>query len=177
MSRTAQLLAGCTVVAALGLFPSVRANAAPSNGGVLATFEGRTINLAQSWGAATACTSDGVTTQCFRSVEEMDTSVASAVTTGSVVALATCTTALRLYSGTSYSGTVLQLSSRLSTINLSTYGFDNITSSYQVGACGSTFYDGASGVAPTYPGPTGANAASASMLTGWDNRVSSVYIA
>jgi hypothetical protein len=62
-------------------------------------------------------------------------------------------------------------------INLSTYGFDNITSSYQVGACGSTFYDGASGVAPTYPGPTGANAASATMLTSWDNRVSSVYIA
>ena len=72
MTRTARLLAGCTLIAAVGLFPTMQANAAPSNGGVLATFEGRTINLAQSWGAATACTSDGVTTQCFRSVAEMD---------------------------------------------------------------------------------------------------------
>jgi hypothetical protein len=177
MTRTARLLAGCTLIAAVGLFPTMQANAAPSNGGVLATFEGRTINLAQSWGAATACTSDGVTTQCFRSVAEMDQVLDSVASSASISPLAMCTTSLRLYSGISYSGTVLQLSSRGTAINLSTYGFDNMTSSYQVGACGSTFYDGANRVAPTYPGPTGANAASSSMLTGWDNRVSSVYIA
>jgi hypothetical protein len=69
------------------------------------------------------------------------------------------------------------LTSRGAYINLSTYGFDNDTSSYKVGACASYFYDGAGGGTPLYPGTTTANSSATSMLTGWDNRVSSVYIA
>ena len=61
-------------------------------------------------------------------------------------------------------------------LNLSTYGFDNDTSSYRVGACASTFWAGASGSGSVYPGPTGANASASSMLSGWNNVVSSVYI-
>ena len=38
------------------------------------------------------------------------------------------------------------------------------------------FYDGASGGTPLYPGTTTANSSATSMLAGWDNRVSSVYI-
>jgi hypothetical protein len=53
---------------------------------------------------------------------------------------------------------------------------DNVTSSYVVGACAATFYDGAGGGAPVYPGGTGAFASSSVMTSGWDNRVSSVYI-
>ena len=41
--------------------------------------------------------------------------------------LASCSTSLRLYSGTSYTGQVLYLSTRSLWLNLSAYGFDNLT--------------------------------------------------
>lgn len=60
-------------------------------------------------------------------------------------------------------------------IGLSGYGFDNVTSSYQVGGCAATFYDTAGGTG-TYPGSTGAGASASSMVSGWDNRISSIRI-
>lgn len=71
---------------------------------------------------------------------------------------------------------MLSLSTRYTAINLAPYGFDNVTSSYKVGACRSGFYDGSSGGGSIYPGSTGAGAQAASMASGWDNRVSSVVI-
>lgn len=155
--------------------------AADAGRGVVASFEGGWINLAQGWGEATACTSDGVNTRCFRTEAEMDATSSpvvglSALSSG-IVPLLACASSLKLYRSTSFTGAVLQLTSRGTYANLSTYGFDNDTSSYQVGACTSYFYDGATGGAPLYPGATTANSSATSMLTGWDNRVSSVYIA
>lgn len=156
------------------------AAAADTGRGVIASFEGGWINLAEGWGEATACTSDGVTTQCYRTEAEMNAANQSAdsATAGvGIVPLLACASTLSLYRSTSFAGAVLQLTSRGAYINLSTYGFDNDTSSYKVGACTSYFYDGASGGTPLYPGTTTANSSATSMLTGWDNRVSSVYIA
>lgn len=144
--------------------------------GVLATFEGQVIDLSVSWGKARACTSDGITTQCFRTEAEMDRAAGASTPTGSVGTMAACSSYLRLYRSTSYGGAVLQLATQYTFINLSLYGFDNDTSSYRVGACPAYFYDGANGGTPLYPGATGANSSAATMLTGWDNRVSSVYI-
>lgn len=144
-------------------------------GGVVAWFEGRWINLADGWSEAAACTSDGRNTVCYRTEAEMDQTSRSAAR--SVVPFASCSSSLRLYRSTSYGGAVLQLTTRGVYINLASYGFDNDTSSYRVGACTSYFYDGASGSGSLYPGATGAGAAAASMLAGWDNRISSVYIA
>ena len=89
---------------------------------------------------------------------------------------AACSSSVRLYSGTSYSGSVLWLSTQFSFLNLSNYGFNNVTSSYRIGACDAVFYDLNNGGAPQYGGATWAGASSASMLAGWDNRVSSVFI-
>ena len=164
------------------------AGAAPASAAVsktdpsIASFEGGYLNLRNGWGQATACTSDGVTTECFRTEKELDqylTQVASpngSQSLGDVGIQSVCSTTLRLYSGTSFGGSVLSLSTRLTFLNLSAFSFDNVTSSYRVGACSSTFYDGATGGAPTYPGNTSAGASATSMLAGWDNRVSSVFI-
>lgn len=155
--------------------------AADTGRGVIASFEGGWINLAEGWGEATACTSDGVTAECYRTEAEMNAashpSVGATARSVGIVPLLACASSLKLYRSTSFTGAVLQLTSRGAYINLSTYGFDNDTSSYKVGACTSYFYDGASGGTPLYPGTTTANSSATSMLTGWDNRVSSVYIA
>jgi hypothetical protein len=177
--RGIRLLIACALVTIIGWPGTTGAAGAPR--GVLASFEGSWINLAEGWGEATACTTDGITTQCYRTEAEMDAnssqpvSVASLGTT--IVPLVACSSSLKLYRSTSFGGSVLQLTSRGTYTNLSLYGFDNDTSSYQVGACTAYFYDGANGGTPLYPGTTTANSSATSMLTGWDNRVSSVYIA
>jgi hypothetical protein len=156
--------------------------AAAANGGAsIATFEGRQIDLRKGWGNATACTSDGVFTTCFRTEAQLDqylgeSSVAARSALDGFGIESVCSTALKLYTGASFGGSVLSLSTRSTIINLSTFGFDNQTSSYQVGACNATFYDGANAGTPIYPGSTVAGASTTSMVSGWDNRVSSVII-
>jgi hypothetical protein len=171
-----------TIVSAVALMmTAVVGSAAPHVSaadpeGVLASFEGTTINLQDGWGAARACTSDGVVTTCYRSEAALDRATAVAAQSIEMTPLAACASSLRLYRSTSYGGSVLQLTARGTFINLSSFGFSNDTSSYRVGACSASFYDGSSGGAPTYPGSTSANASATSMVTGWDNRVSSIYI-
>ena len=158
------------------LFRSTATAARAESTGALATFEGQVIDLSVSWGKARACTSDGITTQCFRTEAEMDRVTRNSTSAGGVGTMAACSSYLRLYRSTSYGGAVLQLATLYTVINLSLYGFDNDTSSYRVGSCNAYFYDGANAGTPLYPGATGANSSAATMLTGWDNRVSSVYI-
>jgi hypothetical protein len=177
--RGVRVLVSLAFVACVS-WPGVTA-ASDTGHGVIASFEGGWINLAEGWGEATACTSDGITTACYRTEAEMNAAsnpvVGATARSLAIVPLLTCASSLKLYRSTSFTGAVLQLTSRGVYTNLSTYGFDNDTSSYQVGACTSYFYDGASGGTPLYPGTTTANSSATSMLTGWDNRVSSVYIA
>lgn len=180
---------------ALALSPATPAGAVGDSGGqvprpagaesaAFASFNGTTIDLRVTWGTATACHTDGRTTQCYRSEREMDTALGVAGTpTGSAglvrgpaAALAACSSSVRLYSGTSYTGSVLSFTTRFTFINLSTYGYDNVTSSYKVGACSSSFYDGVAGTGSVYPGNTSANVQYPSMVTGWNDRVSSIYI-
>ena|SRR5258706_10809239 len=159
-----------------------RVDAIPLKGGPsIATFEGTLIDLRDGWGEARACTSDGATTACFRTERELDDylgvvdEIAQSIP-GGLSIQAICSSALRLYSGTSFGGSVLSLSTRGILFNLSNWGFDNVTSSYKVGACNSTFYDGANAGAPIYPGSTTAGTWASTMVAGWDNRVSSVIV-
>ena len=140
----------------------------------LADFEGSFIDLSKDWGEAKACWSDGRTTECFRTESQMDSQINQRFTLKAAVA--TCATSVKLYSNTSYGGSVLSLVTRTVPINLSAYGFDNLTSSYVIGSCNALFYDYANNVSPTYPGSTTANSSASSMSTGWDNRVSSIRI-
>jgi hypothetical protein len=167
---------------AVFLAPAQTVGAAPISGASIARFEGVTIDLRNGWGEATACASDGITTNCFRTESALDkylstTAAASQpIALGAVSIQSTCATALRLYSGAGFSGSILALTTRQAVLNLSTWAFSNVTSSYSVGACYSTLYDGANAVTPIYPGNTSAGASASSMVAGWDNRVSSVYI-
>lgn len=163
--------------------------------GVDAAFGSERLNLADGWGEARACVEVGGDVTCYASEAAMDaahpelSTLASLPVTGEThnavtspvaaigyVARVNCSTQLRLYSSTSYGGNVLTLTSRGIVHNLSVYGFDNVTSSYKVGACPSTFWSGANGSGSTYPGATGANASASTMGGGWDNTLSSVRV-
>lgn len=155
-----------------------------------AIFEQSELDLSESWDDADACIEFDDRTECFRTEEELfaaypeyaeggpnDQSFgASAVGGGEITPMATCSSSLRLYRLIGFTGGTLVLTTRAVVFNLSSYGFDNDTSSYQVGACSSTFWAGASGSGSVYPGATGANASASTMLSGWNNTVSSVYI-
>jgi hypothetical protein len=154
-----------------------------------AIFEQGELDLGESWGDATACIEFDDRTECFRTEDELvaaypeygstggaGESTSAAAPIGDFTTTSVCSTSLRLYRLTGFTGGTLVLTTRAVVLNLSTYGFDNDTSSYRVGACASTFWAGASGSGSVYPGPTGANASASSMLSGWNNVVSSVYI-
>lgn len=141
-----------------------------------AWFEDHWIDLTVSWEQATACDVQPDLTICYRTEAAMNIELAAARTATPFTTLAACSTSLRLYDGTTYTGTVLNLSTRATVLNLSVYGFDNLTSSYKVGGCDSDFYSAVNLGGSLYPGSTGAGSQAPSMLSGWNNVVSSVYI-
>lgn len=151
----------------------------------LATYEGRTIDLRNGWGSATACLVSSTGTTCFDSEKELDAQLVSmapvldaAAVSGfrSAAAAVSCGSSVRLYSGISYTGSVLAIIDRYTVINLASLGYSNVTTSFKVGACAATMWDGTTGSGAVYPGSTSAGAVAASMATGWNDRVSSVYL-
>jgi hypothetical protein len=145
-----------------------------------ATYDGHILDLRRGWGTAMACHVDAAAkTRCFATEAEMDAFIdAGEPTKGAAIrssARAFCGSTLRLYDAISYGVPVLSLNLRGAYIDLATLGFDNATTSYKVGACSSTFWDGVGGGA-VYAGNTSANAQSPNMVTGWNNVISSVYI-
>lgn len=147
-----------------------------------ALFEEQLIDLSEGWGEAQACVVwDGDhLVECFRTeaelVERVVTS-ARAEQAEPVGASSTCSSSLKLYDGPSYPGAALYLYQRTTWINLSDYGWANRTSSFKVGACLSYLADFVNGGGDWYPtSHTQAYDQSSSMISGWDNRVSSVYI-
>lgn len=116
--------------------------------------------------------------ECFGSEKKLDQRVAALWREdprGRSI-LARCPTGLRPYDLSGYSGTVLVILDRSLWTNLSSYGFDNRTSSYKVGACSSYFAEKSSGGGGWYPtSATQAWNPASSMQSGWNNRVSSVY--
>lgn len=142
-------------------------------GSIVASFEGGWISLADGWGEANACLADDDGTRCYRSAAEMEQ--AEHLPTQQRALLATCGGPLYLHTGANSSGDTLAINTRGLTLSLGPYGFNNVTSSYQIGPCSARFYDTTTG-GTTYPGSTNAGASAASMVSGWDNRVGSVYI-
>ncbi len=163
------------------------ASAAPGDAaGVVAVFEGNKLDLAQSWGEAEACfvwQEQGVE-QCFRTEAEMDETIARLdAVAGSIeprnrdVLASTCSGYLRLYDATSYGSPVLYLRDQYRWLNLANYGFNQKVSSFKVGPCAADFADYANGGGSWYPWyMTEAYDQSSTMISGWDNDVSSVYI-
>ncbi len=176
------LLAACAITPALTT-STVHAASNPS----LAHFEGRILDLRVSWEEATACSTDGANTFCFRTEAEMDAFVAKTTginpsvrvgisVLGVNLSLLVCSPSVKVWQGASFTGTPTLAMVNHGFYNLSSYGFDNITSSYKnFGTCDSTFYD-TTGGSTAYPGYTGPGASASSMSVGWDNRVGSIDI-
>lgn len=152
--------------------------------GQIAFFEGSQINLSAGWGDAQACLiwEDRGITECFRTEGELQARLATleqatAGPDGMETVTSSCSSATALYDGIAYGGSVLYLMDRNRWIDLSLLSFSNRTSSFKIGACAAIFADYNSGGGDWYPTSlTGAHASSWSMLAGWDNRVSSVYL-
>lgn len=151
--------------------------------GQLAEYNGRVIDMSQGWGGAGACHVADSGAWCFDSETEMDEWLArtesprSAVPAESAMSGGSCGGLLRLYDWTSYGGASLNLSLRSEWLDLADYGFDQRTSSFKIGPCSATFADwtgGGGGIYPTHL--TQAHDQSTSMISGWNNDVSSVYI-
>ncbi len=184
------LMALLVAISAISSTPGGLAEGLSRTDGATAVFEGEVINLAAGWGEANACLiwQDVGVSECFRTEREMDDRIAELETRGAASASAiggggvvtaglTCSGYLRLYDGTWYGSPVLYLRDRFQWLNLSVYGFNQKTSSYKVGPCYSYFADYANGGGAWYPTYlTEAYDLSPTMISGWNNDVSSVYI-
>jgi hypothetical protein len=157
------------------------ADGAPGNPDA-ALYDGGTLDLSESWAGAGACVELATSTECFDTEAELLAAhpelqmftMPNKAGLGVVALVADCSSSLRLYDGSSYTGTVLYLTTRQLVLNLSSYGFDNVTSSFKVGACATSFYSLANAGGGTFS--RAAFSQSASMPSGFNNVVSSVYI-
>jgi hypothetical protein len=192
-TRSAAALAAVVALASVAT-PAVAEGRNGGDGGAAgatAVFEGRLIDLSADWEGAQVClVAAGVldTAECYATEAEaaerftalgLDADSAAAIDGGGPMALAGsyCSSYLKLYDGTWYSGQSLWLSGRWSWYNLSVYGFDQKTSSFQVGACAAYFADFVNGGGAWYPtNLTQAYDVGPAMNTGWNDDVSSVYL-
>jgi hypothetical protein len=87
-----------------------------------------------------------------------------------------CSTPLKLRDGPNQTGTTVSVSARGLWVNLSTVGFDNRTSSFTVGACAVELAPQANGGGNHYTRCLSPGCVENTMLPGWDNVVSSVYL-
>ena len=152
----------------------------------IANFEGRKIDLARGWRGATACVvwrQQGIL-DCFRTraegkalVDQLNAGRAPAAANGGDEAYGyQCGGPLELYRNTWWGGQAIWFYDEGYWQNLGDYGFDNATSSYAVGPCYAHLAENNWGGGWWYPGDTSPYGSAAWMSSGWDNRVSSIFI-
>lgn len=129
------------------------------------------------WGAS-ACVEMGGVVECFTSESTLLATHPhlDQRSTGRYTLRASRSSALRLYRQSHRRGNVLYLTTRSVVHNLASYGFNDDTSSYQVGRRSAQFFSGSYAGGAVYPGTTYAYASSNTMLLGWNDVVSSVII-
>jgi hypothetical protein len=141
----------------------------------VALFEDRWIDLRVNWGQATSCLIyPGRTPECFRTTAEAQARATSL--RGSASPDLSCSTPLTLHAGTYQGGATLLVYVRGLWVNLSTYSFDNRTSSFTVGACAVELAAQSGGSGNHYPRCLYAGCVEDVMAAGWDNVISSVYL-
>jgi hypothetical protein len=172
-----RMLAFVIITLSIGAAAASPAQAGPRSGSNLrdfgvARFEGRWIDLSESWEGARACLAvAGRATRCFRSRGEMRAAAGTGLGKG-----LNCGSSLDLYGQPWMAGSEVSIYARGVWINLSSFGFDNATSSYVVGACSVSLASGANGGGSLYPRCLSPGCAEFTMLSGWDNVISSVYL-
>lgn len=169
---------------------SAQATAAASDGETsvvaaskLATFEGQVVDLSKGRGEAHAClvlSSDNV--ECFRTGVEAEARMAeieadepaSASEDESNISALLCSSFACFYQHSNYGGAWLCLRERRVEINFSAYGFDNMTSSYHIGACNVTLWSGSSNTGSKRVASAGTS--SSYVGDSWNDITSSVWI-
>lgn len=151
--------------------------------GPVATYNGSQIDLSQGWGTAQACLVADGEVECFSDrsgllarEQQLTTQTSAADSAFASTATTTCSSPLRLYADANYGGRELDFYDRGYWQNLSTWSFSNQVSSFKVGACAVNLADGASGSGSWYPSGTGAGHWEPTMATGWNDRISSIFI-
>jgi hypothetical protein len=89
---------------------------------------------------------------------------------------ASCSRSLQLFSSTYLTGNVVYVATRGLWVNLNAHGFDNVTSSFRVGACATQLASGSNGGGSVYKNRTFAASHTENTLGSWDNLASSVYL-
>jgi hypothetical protein len=158
----------------------------------IASFEGRPIDLTGDWGEARACLvwREGGVLECFRTPQALEAREAqlaprrdagpgvessTGIQSGYAAYSYSCSSSLRLFDYSWYGGRQLSFWDRGYWQNLWDYGFDNRTSSYIVGGCGTHLAEHPNGGGWWYPGPTYPYAGEPTMPW-WSNVISSIYI-
>ena len=98
------------------------------------------MNLAVAMGLNCNLTDTGLT--CYQTEAE---ALDALVTTASLTAAASCTPAMSLYDGTSFTGANVNITVQSVWLNLSGLAFSNRTSSWRTGCAGGYLADGAAG--------------------------------
>lgn len=184
------------VVTTLGMFPAValaQGNTHSSeSSGTPAVYGDRQIDMSRDWEGAGACLvwPEAIEVpECFETEEQMnrriaelekmtgDTPRATAVGGGQTASGTSCSGDVSLYDGTSYTGAALHIRSRYQWFNLASFNFDQRTSSFKIGPCSAYLADLAAGGGAWYPtSQTEAYDVAPTMVSGWNNDVSSIYI-
>ena len=161
-----------------GARPERPAVAATGTTPAAAAFEGHRIDLAKNWEQARACIvlRQAQIVECFRTLDQAEAR-AAAVMPQYAAAGYSCSSPLRLFEHSYYGGRQLLFFDRGYWQNLTDYGFNDQLSSYIVGACYTYLAEHINGVGAFYPGPRWAWSGVPWLTSGWDNRVSSLYMA
>jgi len=170
------LTAALAAVAMLGGVPLAGAATVAGSAG------GGSVDLSHGWGSAKACLvwTQGGVVECFATAEELAAAesqlrAAAAPLAGGVVPNASCNSDVRLFSGASYTGLELDIWDVGYWVNLSAYGFANLTVSFINGGCQSYLAKGPNGGVAWYPN-SGPWVAVANMGLYWNYTLESVYV-
>ncbi|MEA2900442.1 MAG: hypothetical protein QOH36_329 [Actinomycetota bacterium] len=150
----------------------------PASTPAAAGFEGHRIDLAKNWEQAQACIvlRQAQIVECFRTLDQAEAR-ATEVMPQYAAAGYSCSSPLRLFEHSYYGGRQLLFFDRGYWQNLTDYGFNDQLSSYIVGACYTYLAEHTNGVGAFYPGPGSAWSGVPYLSSGWDNRISSLYMA
>jgi hypothetical protein len=170
------LALGVTVMTASSAVASASAASGP---GIVATYNGGTLDLSQGWGSAAICAVTNLGTSCFSKQSEYQTWFSSQpqlVAESFSASSGNCSTGLKMFQKVNYGGTELVIFEKSEWINLSAYSFADELSSYQVGACAADMAAGTNGSGAAYPGNTSPGADVTTLGSSWNDRMQSVYI-
>ncbi len=179
MREALTALAGAGVLA-IPVVAASAAGAAPAPG-VRATYNGRTINLAEGWQGAHGCVVFSATdVRCFDTRAQLADVVADAAKkgTGAAAKDVGCggpSTKVQLFSGADWGGNELDFASTTGWESLAAYGFDNDMESWASSKdCSSTLADGTGGGGDRLA--LAANSYSLNVGSSWKNRASSANV-